>query len=126
MAWSYSGDPSDSDRDAVRWLVQDVNTDNQLATDEEIDFELTEQGSVNGAAVAVAVGIQASLALNESQFIRLDYGRLIKRLRQRLTEGVSVYAGGISETSKESQVSDSDRVKPAFRRTAVVDDGEDD
>jgi hypothetical protein len=38
MAWTYSGDPSTSDRDAVRFYVQDTDPDFQLIADEEIDF----------------------------------------------------------------------------------------
>lgn len=41
MAWTYSGDPSTSDRDAVRFYVQDTDPDFQLISDEEIDFLLT-------------------------------------------------------------------------------------
>lgn len=40
MAWSYSGDPRSSDRDAVRFAIQDTDTSLQMLTDEEIDFLL--------------------------------------------------------------------------------------
>lgn len=40
MAWSYSGDPADSDKDQIRFLVGDTNIDDQLVTDEEIAFNL--------------------------------------------------------------------------------------
>ena len=41
MSWSYSGDPTDSYVDAVRFFVQDTNTDDQLLSDEEISFLIT-------------------------------------------------------------------------------------
>lgn len=41
MSWSYSGDPTSSDADAVRFFVQDTNADDQLLTDEEIHFLIT-------------------------------------------------------------------------------------
>lgn len=41
MSWSYSGDPTSSDVDAVRFFVQDTNTDDQLLSDEEISFLIT-------------------------------------------------------------------------------------
>lgn len=40
MAWSYSGDPGASDKDEVRFLIQDVDTGLQLLSDEEIQFLL--------------------------------------------------------------------------------------
>ena len=40
MAWSYSGDPRTSDRDTVRFTIQDTDSSLQLLTDEEIDFLL--------------------------------------------------------------------------------------
>ena len=36
MAWTYSGDPSSSARDAIRFLVGDTDTNDQLVTNEEI------------------------------------------------------------------------------------------
>jgi hypothetical protein len=41
VAWTYTGDPATSDRDAVRFYVQDTDPDFQLISDEEIDFLLT-------------------------------------------------------------------------------------
>lgn len=38
MSWSYSGDPTASSLDAVRFLVRDTDTTNQLISDEEINY----------------------------------------------------------------------------------------
>ena len=38
MSWNYSGDPSASDLDEVRFLVQDVDAGLPLLQDEEIQF----------------------------------------------------------------------------------------
>lgn len=38
MSWSYSGDPSDGGVDEVRFLVQDTDRDDQLISDEEIEY----------------------------------------------------------------------------------------
>lgn len=62
MTWSYSGDPSDSDKDTVRFLIGDTDTDDQLLSDEEITFTLTEAGSVYQAAHDCAYAIASSFA----------------------------------------------------------------
>ena len=41
MGWTYSGDPSASGRDEVRFLIGDTDQDDQLLTDEEIDYTIT-------------------------------------------------------------------------------------
>jgi len=51
MAWTYSGDPSTSERDQVRFLVGDTDTNDQLLTDEEISYLLTTKKNVVKAAI---------------------------------------------------------------------------
>lgn len=41
VTWSYSGDPASSDKDAVRFYVQDVREDFPLLEDEEIEYVLS-------------------------------------------------------------------------------------
>src|SRR5690606_38692178 len=62
MTWSYSGDPGLSQKDEVRFLVGDTDPDEQLVTDEEIEYALDQEGSVRAAAVVVCESIQAGLA----------------------------------------------------------------
>lgn len=40
--WSYSGDPATSDKDEVRFLVQDTDPGTPLLSDEEIQFLIDE------------------------------------------------------------------------------------
>lgn len=40
MAWSYSGDPSTSKKDEVRFLIGDTNINQQILSDEEIEYML--------------------------------------------------------------------------------------
>ena len=50
MAWTYSGDPSTSARDMVRFLIADTdNTDPQM-TDAELDTLLTLHGAAEDTA----------------------------------------------------------------------------
>ena len=52
MVWSYSGDPSSSDRDALRFLIGDTDTSDQQLVNEELDYLLTEHGAVGPAGIA--------------------------------------------------------------------------
>jgi len=44
MTWTYSGDPSSSNRDAIRFLVGDTDTDDQLLNDAEVAFCIAQAG----------------------------------------------------------------------------------
>jgi len=66
MAWTYSGDPANSNRDAVRFLCGDTDTTNQQINDAEIAFLLSQWNSNTYLAAAFAcdaiAGIYASKA----------------------------------------------------------------
>lgn len=127
MTWTYSGDPSSSDRDEVRFLVGDTDTSDQLVTDEEIAYAVTEEADNLMAASRVAKAIAAKFArlvdksvgdlkisYNQRQKAFLD---LASELEKRSNEsGAAPYAGGISISDKETVVDDADRVEPAFKR----------
>ena len=44
MTWSYSGDPSESEIDALRFQLSDTDASNPIFTDEELQFLLDEYG----------------------------------------------------------------------------------
>lgn len=74
MAWSYSGNPGASNLDEVRFLIQDTDTDDQLLSDAEINYLLTQwtfDSVVDAYSTAIAaVGIliaKASRAVEESK-----------------------------------------------------------
>lgn len=54
MAWTYSGNPSSSAKDKVRFLCGDTVSTNQQISDEEITFLLTEWNSNAYLAAAFA------------------------------------------------------------------------
>ena len=63
MAWTYTGDPSSSNRDSVRFLIGDTDTLDQVVTDEEIDWalEVTDQ-AIYQAAHDICVALAAKFA----------------------------------------------------------------
>ena len=132
MAWAYSGNPSSSDKDAVRFLVGDTNTADQLVTDEEITWALTE-GGVYYAAATVARSIAASFSRRVDFEVSKDlkvfyakaagnYNTLADKYAAKASRVSAMpYAGGISVSDKETQEADTDRVEPVFSKTDFMD-----
>ena len=51
MSWSYSGDPSTSPKDTVRFYLQDTDPDDPIMTDEDILFLLASDANPMSAAI---------------------------------------------------------------------------
>ncbi len=128
MTWSYSGNPATSDRDKVRFLVFDTDTNEQLINNEEIDWLLTEQTSVYMAAANAAEAIAAKFAKdvtrsavglsatvgNRSSF----YLRLADTLRAQVgttNNHGEVFSGGLTISGKDALDGDTDAVQPGFK-----------
>ena len=97
--------------------------------DEDIDVLLSDHGSKERAAIAAARALGAKyarksdktvgrLSISASQ-ISKNYYELAKELERNLSRtvgGTALYAGGISQSDKDSEEDDTDRVAPAFTR----------
>jgi hypothetical protein len=59
MTWTYSGNPAASNRDAVRFLIGDTDSGDQLVSDEEIAFLLAEENTVRTASARACEAIAA-------------------------------------------------------------------
>jgi hypothetical protein len=127
VTWSYSGDPSANDRDAVRFLITDTDSADPLVGDEELEWLLTRHGSVNSAAVEAcrqisrqfaraATGKQVGDLRLEFRTRAKDFADLADRLEAAGALVVSGKAGGISVSRKRTVEADSDRTTPSFRR----------
>lgn len=131
MAWTYSNDPANVPRDAVRFLVGDTDTSDQKVTDEEISFALLEANEdVYAGAAICARALSAKYARRvdvEFDGVSHKYSQLSKSymdLARKLENqskamgGNSAIgaplAGGIRISDMESANEDDDRVKPAF------------
>ncbi len=139
MVWSYSGDPSQGDKDAVRFLIQDVDEASPLVSDEEIAYTLTLCGSPLTAAIRClkALVVRYSQLANKSVGdLSIDYTAraqnfrmLAKDLEKDLvTEGgnVGIFAGGISVAQKDTEREDTDRVPPSFKKGITDNDSTED
>ena len=62
MSWDYSGDPSTSDKDEVRFLTQDTDPDFPLLSDEEIGWLIGKWGQAYDSNIMVAAVAAALIA----------------------------------------------------------------
>ena len=75
MAFTYSGDPSTSRRDAVRFLLGDTVDADAVFADAELDFLLAEWGNPYGAAIAAADAAAARYS-RQAQSLKRTVGDL--------------------------------------------------
>lgn len=130
MAWTYSGNPSTSEKDAVRFEVGDIDITDQLLQDAEIMYSLSVAPSVLGAAVRccealarrfarqadIRLGPQSISASQRSQ----AYRELAKDLRSRMMGMHAPYAGNISIEDYQRDRMDTSIRKPAFERDLMT------
>lgn len=127
MTWSYSGNPSVSEKDQVRFLVQDTQSAKPLLQDEEIAYLISTEGSPQDAAAKAAETLAAQFArfvdesvgqvkVSFSQRFK-HYSELAKNLkRQASIKNAEPFAGALDESQKNVQEEDDDRIKPFFTR----------
>jgi hypothetical protein len=126
MAWTYVN-PTTGDRDKVRFLVGDTNDNDQLVTDEEIEWALETENVYNAAAtVALSIALKFArqadktvddLSIKYSQKSK-NYMDLARELRTRANKRsfARPYLGGTSKAQKDSDAEDTDLVQPFFKK----------
>lgn len=72
MSWTWSGDPANSDVDEVRFYVQDTDTNDQLISDEEIQFTIDKWSTVVGTNVWAAAMVAETLAARFAREVTLS------------------------------------------------------
>lgn len=128
MTWSYSGNPSASDNDEIRFLTGDVDTTDQLVSDEEIAYAIAQEANNVKAAVRVCYAIAMKFARKADKAVgdlKINYSQQYKQYldmadtldsKIAAVEGAIAYAGGISVSDKDTVDADTDRVNPSFSR----------
>jgi len=134
MAWTYGGDPSANARDAIRFLIGDTDTTDQLLSDEEIAWVNTEaSGTSTGttalydAAYRCCLTIASKLAREADKQIgdlSVSMSQRAKAYREQASSlkelsgregGVPIpYAGGITISDKEIDEENSDIFRTWF------------
>lgn len=134
---TYSGDPSMSASDRVRFEVGDTDCDNAALTDEEIAVFVDEGGDTLLAASKAAEALAAKYAIRVDESIggtsksysqlSEHYTQLAVRLRRRAgasptpVVGVAPYAGGLSDDEKSTDRIDTDLIQPTFAKDILRD-----
>jgi len=134
MAWTYGGDPSANARDAIRFLIGDTDTTDQLLSDEEIAWVNSEaSGTATGttalydAAYRCCLTIASKLAREADKQIgdlSVSMSQRAKAYREQAASlkalsgregGVPIpYAGGITISDKEIDEENSDIFRSWF------------
>ncbi len=129
MTWTYSSSLA-TDKDRVRFLIGDTDTNDQLIQDEEITWLLAEHPSVRSAAAEACEAIARKFArqvdvsvddVRVSASQRAErYQNLAAALRaQDARTGKAIplpSAPGLSQATKGDREADEDLVQPFFRR----------
>jgi hypothetical protein len=134
MAWTYGGDPSANARDAIRFLIGDTDTTDQLLSDEEIAWVNSEaSGTSTGttalydAAYRCCLTVASKLAREADKQIgdlSVSMSQRAKAYREQAASlkalsgregGVPIpYAGGITISDKEIDEENSDLFRSWF------------
>ena len=126
MPWSY--DPTIStEKDRVRLLIGDTDTDDRQFLDEEINALISIYGSADAAAAAAARGLAAKYSryadkwVGDLKILASQKAKAFTALAKTLTEAGFVSsgvpsAGGIRVSQKDTMKENTDRVEPAFTR----------
>ncbi len=119
MTVTFTNNPAGSNRDLIRILVHD--TTGQLS-DETINYFLTSEPSVWYAAamccdtLAAEHGGRTSLTVGDLTvgYSAAEYKSLARNYRTRGSLAAVPFAGGIRESDKDTEATDTDRVPHAF------------
>ena len=128
MTFTYSGDPLNSNRDAVRLMINDTSTGAQELSDNEIAWLIASHPdnwfAASAGAMMKANKFAALANAKQVGDLRIDdsdgaRGREFRLLSEELRNialrrGIKPAVGGISISQKETDLSDTDWDRPEF------------
>jgi hypothetical protein len=127
MSWNYTGLPNTSSRDAVRILVGQVSSgDDVVISDEEITFALGQRTGIERAAAYVANMLASQFAAQPEREsvgqLGLTWGDRAAKYRAMsvmlektaVLSGISPYVGGVEKADLQSDRQNTGLVQPAF------------
>ena len=130
MAWSYSGNPSSSMLDRLRFEIQDTSSEDPLLSDEELTFLLTNYTIYRAAAKAcLAIAMKfAKLADKRIGPISISAGeraekylQLADKFSRRYLIG-EPYSGNMSKDDESSDVTNKDLKQPKFWKDMMTNE----
>ena len=133
MSFTYSGNPAESNLDKVRFLVGQTSTsDDVLLEDEEITWAIGDQPNVTYAAavccetLATRYALEATaMSVGQTRITWTDRAKWYREQsnilrRKAMLSGVTPFAGGVSQSDKDTRADDSDRLR-AFTKIGGMD-----
>ncbi len=127
MNWNYSGNPQDSDRDEVRFLMGDTDETDQLVSDQEVAYAISKQSNLRLAAAILCRHLSAKFArmvTNRVGDVASNCSDMAKQFKVKADEldpnnmaqsGVAVPVfGGVSVSDKQIILDDEDTVLASF------------
>lgn len=125
--WTYSHSPGSSPKDSVRFLIGDIDDEDKQVDDCEIQFVLSEDGSIYEAAYQLCLMLAAYYARQVDETTgkttkgystrSQHYADLATKYKERRGgRPVSPFFGGSGIGAKETVENDNDRVQPFFTR----------
>lgn len=128
--WTYSGSPGTDLKDRVRFLVGDTDITNQLISDEEILWALSDRANNYYGAAATCCRVLGSRA-NDANKVTVgdvteegasggankswaDLADIYDRQAVAVGSCPAPFLGGASITRKDSNAADTDRTRPRF------------
>ena len=125
--WSYSGNPATDEKDAVRFLIGDVDTRRQLISDEEILWAITDANNRYGAAATCCRLLGSESAASGTVTVGdmsegggrdaagwMDLAAVYDRKAVLVGSPPTPYFGGESMTRRDTVAGESDRRPPTF------------
>jgi len=126
MSFTWTGDPANSNLEAIRWHIDDTASSNAKFQDAEINYAYAEEHSVLGAAALLCEQLAAKYSgeANRSlgpmsislSALSSQYAQKAIDLRKRSTAFAAPYAGNISKTDEENWEDDSDNKQATFEK----------
>lgn len=143
MAWTYGGDPASNARDAIRFLIGDTDTTDQLLNDDEIAWvnnEVTGSDTATTGLYDVSYRCCLIVASKFSRMadksvgdLRVDMSQKAKGYRDQASELKELaareglvptpYLGGMTISDKDIDRDNSDMVQPLFWQRQFDDFG---
>lgn len=126
MSWSYSGDPTTRDLDAVRFHAGLTDENDPIIEDAEILYLLQSNGVLRASAKAARRAAhklarevdRAGSGVEAAESQQVDhFHEVADRLeRELMASGGGAFVGGVSEDAADTLEDDSDRIPQRFER----------
>lgn len=126
MAFTWTGDPANSNIEAIRWYIDDTASSNAKFQDAEITYAYNQEVSILGASALLCEQLAAKYAGEANRSLgpmsislsnlSKQYENKAQMYRRRKIAYAKPYAANISETDRDTWEDDSDVNQPVFEK----------